>query len=84
VLKKTVEEVPKRESLFDMSTMDGTKTSDELKLENLLKEKEFKERANEIREKLRNESSAAHSVSINSKTRGKRQSQKNWMTNIDH
>ena len=74
----------KRHSLFDLSKVDGVKTEDELALEEMLKEQEDEERANLIFRKIKAESSASQHHGITKKSRGTRQSQTNWRTNVEN
>lgn len=67
-----------RVSILDLSNLSGEKTKDERELEKMLEAKEEEERAKEIFAKMKNESSIAHAVSINTRTRGKRQSVKHY------
>ena len=67
-----------RVSILDLSNLSGEKTKDERELEKMLEAKEEEERAKEIFAKMKNESAAAHAVSINTRTRGKRQSVKHY------
>ena len=65
----------KRVSLLDLSNVKG-KTQNEIDLELLLEKEEEEERAKKIHDKMLNDSKVSHTVSINKKTRGKRQSKK--------
>jgi 3-oxoacyl-(acyl-carrier-protein) synthase len=77
-LLRDTENAATRVSILDLSNLSGKKTKDEEELEKMLEEQENEERAKKIRAKMMNESSAAHAVSINTKTRGKRQSVKHY------
>ena len=68
-----------RVSILDLSNLSGEKTKDERELEKMLEAKEEEERAKEIFARMKNESAASHSVSINTRTRGKRQSVKHYL-----
>ena len=68
-------------ALLRDTTMENevSKTEEELALDALLKESELEKRANDIHKKMQSESKEGHAVSITKKTRGKRQSKKEWL-----